>query len=137
LGKERVPGGPIYEDDLLCASHTSIPPQKRAVYLGWCFVEPRRHVPGLGDQSDAEAQALGRLTARLRAERVYAFVLGDRMPHLHVHLILRHPGTQREYWGTRADEWPGAPRGDERQVAKMVARLRWRLADTLPAKKIE
>jgi diadenosine tetraphosphate (Ap4A) HIT family hydrolase len=134
-GEEPVVGGPIYQDELVLASHAAVPAEGRA-YLGWCFVEPRRHVGALGDLSDAEAGAVGRLVARLsralqaelQAEHVYAFVLGDRVPHLHVHLIVRHPGAPREYWGTHVDEWPDAPRGDGAEVAALVARLRARLA---------
>jgi histidine triad (HIT) family protein len=133
-GAEPVPGGPIYQDEYVLASHADVPAEGRA-YMGWCFVEPRRHICALGDLSDAEAGAVGRLVAclsralqaELRAEHVYAFVLGDRVPHLHVHLIARHPGAPREYWGTHVDEWPDAPRGDEAEVAALVGRLRARL----------
>jgi len=130
-GEEPVPGGAIYEDDLVYASHKAPPPDGRA-YLGWCFVEPCRHASGLADLTDAEAQAIGWLVARLsralkaelNAEHVYAFVIGDRVPHLHVHLIPRHPGAPREYWGVRVDEWPEAPQGNEAEIAALVARLR-------------
>jgi len=135
-GEEPVPGGPIYEDDLVYASHKAMPPDGCA-YLGWCFVEPRRHAPGLADLTDAEAQAIGWLVARLsraikaelNAEHVYAFVIGDRVSHLHVHLIPRHPGTPPEYWGVRVDEWPEAPKGDEMEIAALVVRLRARIQD--------
>jgi len=134
-GEEPVPGGPIYEDNLVYASHVRLSPDGRA-YLGWCFVETRRHAPGLADLTDAEAQSIGWLVARLsrdlkeelQAEHVYAFVLGDHVPHLHVHVIPRHPGAPQEYWGVRVDEWPDAPRGDEAEIAALVTRLRARLA---------
>ena len=133
-GEEAVPGGPIYQDDLIYVSHNAAQPGG-TVYLGWCFVEPRRHAPGLGDLTDAEAQAIGGMVARLSralkaelgAEHVYAFVIGDRVPHLHVHVIVRHPGAPQEYWGVHVDEWPDAPTGDEAEVAALVARLRSRL----------
>jgi histidine triad (HIT) family protein len=135
-GQEPVPGGPIYQDALTHVSHAVLGQEDRA-YLGWCLVEPRRHVPGLGDLSDEEAQAIGRLVARLsralqaelHAEKVYAFVLGDRVPHLHVHLVPRHPGAPREFWGVHVDEWPEAPRGDEREIEALVTRLRARLRE--------
>jgi histidine triad (HIT) family protein len=135
-GEEAAPGGAIYADPLVYASHVGVPPEGHA-YLGWCFVEPRRHVAGLAGLTDDEAQAIGRLAARLsrairdelQAEHVYAFVLGDRVPHLHVHIIPRHPGTPREYWGVRVDEWPDAPRGDKATIAALVARLRARLLE--------
>ncbi len=133
-GEESVPGGLIYEDALVFANHIAVPPEGRA-YLGWCFVETRRHVPGLADLRDEEALAIGvlaahlsrALKAELQAEQIYAFVLGDRVPHLHIHLIARHPGTPQEYWGVHVDEWPQAPKGNEAEVAALVARLRARL----------
>ena len=134
-GQEPVPGGAIYQDGLVYASHAWPGADGRA-YLGWCVVETRRHAPGLADLTDAEGQAIGRLAARLsralqaelQAEHVYAFVLGDGVPHLHVHLIPRHPGAPRAYWGVHVDEWPAAPRGDEGEIAALCARLRDRLS---------
>jgi diadenosine tetraphosphate (Ap4A) HIT family hydrolase len=106
------------------------------VYLGYLFVEPRRHAAGLADLTEPEAQAVGSWCARasraLRevagADHVYAAVLGDRVPHLHVHLLARYPGTPHEYRGLKADEWPGAERGGAPQVADLASRLRAYLA---------
>jgi len=103
------------------------------VYLGYLFVEPRRHAPGLADLTDAEAQAVGwwctRASRALRntagAEHVYAAVIGDGcVPHLHVHLLPRYPGTPRDYWWDRVDEWPDARRGLEPEIAAVVHDLR-------------
>jgi histidine triad (HIT) family protein len=130
-----MPGGPVGADDLVVVSHLS--PQSpgrdgQPVYLGYLFVEPRRHAAGLADLTEPEAQAVGLWCARasraLRdaagADHVYAAVLGNRAPHLHVHLVARYPGTPREYQGLNADDWPGAERGTASQVADFVARLR-------------
>jgi histidine triad (HIT) family protein len=57
------------------------------------------------------------------AEHVYAAVIGDQVPHLHVHLLPRYPGTPREYWWDRVDEWPDARRGSEPQITEFVASL--------------
>jgi histidine triad (HIT) family protein len=134
-GEEAVPGGPIYEGALIYASHVRLSPDGRA-YLGWCVVEPRRHAPGLADLRDAEAQAIGLLVSHLscalkeelHAEHVYAFVLGDHVPHLHVHVVPRHPGAPQKYWGIHVDEWPEVPTGNEAEIAELVTRLRVRLA---------
>src|SRR6202000_1731030 len=85
------------------------------VYLGHLFVEPRRPPPGLAEPPDAGAEGGGGGGTRARralrdvagAEHVYAAVIGDGVPHLHVHLLPRYPGTPREYWWDRVDEWPG------------------------------
>lgn len=129
-GEITLPGGAIYEDDLVFAGH--IKPQEEQTYLGWLIVETKRHIPGLAEQTSDEAQATGLLVARLSqalkacttAEHIYAFVLGDRVPHLHIHLIPRYPNTPREYWGTRVDEWPDAPKGDAEEIAALCEQLR-------------
>jgi histidine triad (HIT) family protein len=131
-----LPGGPVAEDELIVVSHVVTPDQLgrdgTVAYLGHLIVEPRRHAPGLGDLTDAEAAALGlwctRASRTLRdaagAEHVYAAVFGNAVPHLHVHLLPRFPGTPREYWGLQVDEWPGARRGDESEIAALVRKLR-------------
>ena len=135
-GEFPVPGGAIHMDDLVYASHAFQTSEQDTVYLGWLVVETRRHIPGLADLTDEEGQALGLLIARLsrilksitNAEHIYAFVLGHGVPHLHIHLLPRYPGTPREYWGTNVDEWPGAPHGDSDQIAVFCDRVRQALA---------
>jgi histidine triad (HIT) family protein len=125
-------GRVIYTNDLVYCSHAHFTDEQQTVYLGWLTVETRRHTPGLAELTDKEGLAVGLWIARLSralkeitgAGHVYAFVLGHGVPHLHVHLIPRYPGTPREYWGARIDEWPGAPRGDARQVNILCDRLR-------------
>lgn len=133
--KHRDPAGQVDGDDLVVVSHVAhdAPGQDGApVYLGHLVVEPRRHVAGLGDLTGDEAAALGRWLARaadaLRtdagAEHVYSMVVGHQIDHLHVHLVPRYPGTPREYWWSRLDEWPDAPLGDVADVARVVSGLR-------------
>jgi histidine triad (HIT) family protein len=131
-GMVSVPGGALFEDRLVYAGHAQIPNGQAAAYLGYLMLEPKRHVPGLADLTDEEAQALGLLAARLSralvasqgAEHVYAFVLGDRVPHVHIHLVPRYPGAPAEYWGVRVDEWPQAPHGGPQEIEALCARLR-------------
>ena len=122
-------------DDLVVVSHLPLVTPAGAadrVYLGYLFVEPRRHVGELGDLTTDEAGALGRHAARAsralqvseRAEHVYAAVIGHGVGHLHLHLIPRYAGTPREYWWMRVDEWPDAPRGDAVAIAALIQRLR-------------
>jgi len=63
-GEISIPGGAIYEDDLVYASHVQIPEGQATAYLGYLMVEPRRHAAGLADLTDAEAQAMGLMVAR-------------------------------------------------------------------------
>ncbi len=137
-GEIVIPGGAIYEDELVYAGHVLLSDDQPA-YLGYLFAESKRHVPGLAELTDDEAQALGLLVARLSralkasegGEHIYAFVLGDAVPHIHIHVVPRYPGTPREYWGARVGEWPGAPRGVAWQVEELCARLRTYLTSEL------
>ncbi len=135
-----MPSGPVAEDDLVLVSHIATPDvlgrDGTTAYLGHLFVEPRRHAPGLADLTDAEARSVGwcctRASRALRdvaqAEHVYARVIGDGVPHLHVHLLPRYPGTPREYWWTRVDQWPQARRGGAAEIEGLVRDLRGYLA---------
>jgi histidine triad (HIT) family protein len=131
-----VPGGPVAEDELVLVSHTVTPEalgrEVTTAYLGHLFVEPRRHAPGLADLTDDEARRVGwwctRASRALRdvagAEHVYAAAYGDGVPHLHVHLLPRFPGTPREFWGFTVDEWPEARRGGAAEIGVLVGSLR-------------
>lgn len=129
-GRVSVPGGAIYEDDLVYANH--IFNDEGPTYLGYLMAETRRHAPSFEDLTDAEAQAIGLLVARLSralracigAEHIYAFKMGHHVPHLHVHVVGRYPGAPQEYWGVRVDEWPDAPHGSAEEVAALSERLR-------------
>lgn len=118
----------VSRDHLVYVGHLPAMPTS---YLGHLFVEPLEHRPGLADLTLEEGAAVGRgvqrAAATMRAaghDHVYAFVYGDRVPHLHVHLLGRYPGAPEEYRGTAVDEWPQAPRGDAADVAEYVERLR-------------
>jgi histidine triad (HIT) family protein len=49
--------------------------------------------------------------------------MGDGVPRVHVHVIGRYPDAPREYWGSKVDEWPQAPRGGEAEIAPVAVRL--------------
>ncbi len=137
-----MPAGPVAEDELVLVTHTATPDvlgrSGMTAYLGHLFVEPLRHAPGLADLTDAEARRVGlwctRASRALRvvagAEHVYAAVLGDGVPHLHVHLLARFQGTPREYWGTHVNQWPQARRGNAAEIGAFVSELRRYLADS-------
>ncbi|HET9094046.1 MAG TPA: hypothetical protein VFN36_03075 [Solirubrobacteraceae bacterium] len=134
-----IPGGAIISDEHCVVSHLPLVTPRGTeprVYLGYLFVETRRHVAELGDLTAPEAGSFGRLTAlasaglRLAtgAEHVYAAVIGHGAEHLHLHLIARYPHTPRDFWWTRVDEWPDAPRGNAVEVGQLADRIRAALA---------
>lgn len=126
----EAPGGAIYEDDLVVARHAYDGPGE-ASYLGALVLQPKRHAT-LAELTDDEARAMGWLAARLgralaactNAEKVYAYSFGEAYDHLHLFVMARYPGAPREYVRLRVQEWPDAPRGDERTIAALVERLR-------------
>ena len=134
-GELQVPGGAVYEDDLIYAGHSAIPEGGGEAYLGTLFVEPKRHIPGLAELTEDEAQRSGVLVTRLSralkesegAEHIYLFVMGHHVPHLHIWVVPRYPGTPREYWGFRVDEWPEAPKGGAREIEALCERVREQL----------
>lgn len=140
---DGVPGGFIVADALTVVSHLPLRTPvgtAQAVYLGYLFVEPRRHVAELGDLTAEEAASFGQLTAAssralqaaTQAEHVYAAVIGHGLEHLHMHLIPRYPNTPREFWWTRLDEWPDAPTGDAAAVTNLVKRITRLMEHTAP-----
>jgi histidine triad (HIT) family protein len=132
-GDEPAPGGPIYENELVWASHGYHPERNPEPYLGHVLVEAKRHALGFPDLTDEEAAAVGvaitRVARAIRdsegAEHVYVAVVGHHTPHLHVHLIPRYPGTPQEYWDPfTVDEAPQAKHGDPEAVAAVANRIR-------------
>lgn len=131
-GLVDVPGGCLYEDELVYASHGIIDPVKKRSYIGTLFVEPKRHVSGVAELTDPEAERIGRVVTRLaRAlkqtadiEHVYVHVLGHHIDHLHVWLVARYRGTPREFWPMRLADWPNAPKGDAMVIGEFCERLR-------------
>ena len=127
-----VPGGIIYENELLSITHAQFFGDEKQHYLGHLFVEPKRHVAELCDLTPGEAREVGfqvsracqALKAVLDVEHVYAFYIGDGVPHVHIHVIGRYPGAPRAYWGPKVDEWPDAPKGDEAAIAALAERIR-------------
>jgi hypothetical protein len=59
-GEIQIPGGAVYEDDLVYAGHIQILEGKSTAYLGYLMVEPKRHAPTLADIDDTEAAAPAR-----------------------------------------------------------------------------
>jgi hypothetical protein len=95
-GELVMPGGVVYEDELVYASHMALPDGQERVYLGTLFVEPKRHVPGMGDLHRPEAERVGwlsRLAAALQACATRAASTCDSATTCKPASVLRYPGT--------------------------------------------
>ena len=131
-GEVDIPGGEIYENDLISISHAQLWGDEKDHYLGHVFVEPKRHVAEVADLTDEEAQMIGLYTSRIAKallhtegmEHIYLFVIGDGVPHVHYHVIGRYPGAPREYWGPKVDDWPDAPKGEKTEIEQVADRIR-------------
>lgn len=130
-GEVKPFGGFIYEDELIAVSHSRFWGDEKTHYLGHIFIETKRHVAKYADLTDEEAQRIGLYIKRvskallntLDMDHVYSFIIVDGVPHMHVHVIGRYRGAPREYWGPKVDEWPDAPKGDEREIEKLTESL--------------
>ena len=130
VGEIPVPGGMIYEDELVCACHYSH--SGTPEYLGNILVQPKRHAKTFAELTDDEARAMGLLIARVAralggccgAERAYVEFYGEVSPHLHVFLTARYPGVPSGYWRWKIGDWPDAPRGGVAEIAALSERLR-------------
>jgi len=68
--------------------------------VGFGHLEPHRHIPFITDLDGAEAATCGAVLARASAavraatgaDKVYVYVFGDRVPHLHFNLAPHHLG---------------------------------------------
>jgi diadenosine tetraphosphate (Ap4A) HIT family hydrolase len=68
--------------------------------VGFAHLEPHRHIPFITDLDGPEAATLGTVLARVTgvlraaadADKVYVYVFGDRVPHLHFNLAPQRPG---------------------------------------------
>jgi len=122
----------VFEDQDFLVKHVK---QREApegsAYLGWMRITLKRHVESWSELSQEESRSLGDIARRVvRAletlegvVKVYTFVLGDQVPHFHIHVFPRYRGAPREFWGTRVDEWPDAPRGDDREIAEVCRQV--------------
>jgi len=132
-GDVAVPGGFLWQNEAAVAFH--YPPVEEVgnprPYLGHLLVVTRRHVARLGELTEVESTTVGRMAARLAralteaggADWVYSAVIGTGVPHFHLHLLPRYPGTPRDVAWHAIDEWEGGRHGGAREIAEFVERL--------------
>jgi histidine triad (HIT) family protein len=83
--------------------------------------------------TEEEAASFGKIMQKVSqalkecegAEHIYAFIAGDAVPHLHMHIVPRYPGTPTEYWGaSRVLDWEEAPKGGAEAIEQVCNRIR-------------
>jgi diadenosine tetraphosphate (Ap4A) HIT family hydrolase len=125
----------VFQNDILYVSHYIPHPDKDDNYLGYYFVETKRHFKGMYDATDEEMSAIGIMQKNIskalmtvpNIEHVYSFIIGDNVDHFHIHIIGRYKNAPREYFGPRVDDWPEAPRGKINEIAKLDEQIRSQL----------
>src|SRR5215831_18105258 len=131
-GDVAVPGGFLLRDGAVTAFHLPPLDERGGPYLGHLLIVTDRHVARLGDLGDDESAAVGRTATRLAralteaggAEWVYSAVIGTGVPHFHLHLIPRYPGTPRDVVWHEVSQWDRAPRGGAKEISELANRLR-------------
>ena len=129
-GKELVPGGAVYSDDLVYANHAFDHPESN--YIGEFYIQTRRHVHHWADLTDAEASAIGLLITRLsramksvlKVGHTYVVYYAEVTPHLHVILTARYPDMPKEYIRGNIYKWPKAPHGGNKEITELCEKIR-------------
>lgn len=124
-------GGAIYEDEFVYVGH--IDNNGERGYLGHLMIDLKRHIPTLGDMTLNEAKAFGIIMARVskalieseNAEHIYSLVSGNSVPHLHMHIVPRYPGTPKQFWDPMSvGEWSKAPTGGDVEAVELCMRIK-------------
>lgn len=110
-GARTVPGGVLLREGGFVLHAVA----DRSPLRGWLVLTSERHARAWYDLTPGESSALGPLAARvmaaqraaLGAQHVYAFAIGDLLPHFHLHLVPRFADTPDRLRGRRCFE--GAP----------------------------
>ena len=116
----------LFRNDFLVINHFA-PSDADKNYLGYYMIESVRHFKGIYDATSDEMSAFGcaisalskALMTVLDAGHVYCFILGEGVDHLHIHVIARYKDAPKEYYGTKVDLWPDAPRGGNGEIERI------------------
>lgn len=125
---EEPIGGYVYQDEYWYAYHA---PSDRSV-LGQLFLVSQRHFLDFAEMSSDEAATYGAVVKKLNramrqvldAERVYALVTLEGVPHFHVWLIPRQAGSVDRNWDLINRVMNHERSCIETEVRDIVAKLR-------------
>ena len=122
----------IFEDNDLILSHMPVTPAQDAVYAGYCFIEPKKHLTELHELSDSSASKIGLWLRKLSlahsevldVHRTYFFKFADITPHYHVHVYPRHLSTPPELVGEAVRHWAEVPKLGRSEVLELVKKMK-------------
>ncbi len=128
---EALPGGVIFQDDLIFIAHFPFSESKHPHY-GHLIIELKRHIVTPSEMTEAEALVVGIWNLRisqfleknLGAEHTYLFRIGDVTPHLHFHAVPRFSETPREMWDIYLYENRLGKKADFDDIQKISANAR-------------
>jgi len=135
-GQRAPPGGLLARRGGFALHAVAAPSPLR----GWLVLTSERHVRGLPDLDPAELQALGPFAAdvaraqksALGAEHVYAFAIGDALPHFHLHLVPRFADTPERLRGRRCFDFETVDVLGEAVIARAARDVARALSGTQP-----
>jgi diadenosine tetraphosphate (Ap4A) HIT family hydrolase len=122
----------IKESDGLILSHMPAPADGSGAYLGYCFIEAKKHITDFSDLESSDAVLIGNWLQALekshreilKASKTYFFKFADITPHFHIHVYPRHPGTPDQLIGEAVRHWTEAPRASLEDIRYFVNRVR-------------
>lgn len=87
----KIPCYKVYEDDQFLAFLDISPKNK-----GHTLLIPKTHYRWVWDIQESYAKALNTIAKKLKkvfnTDRVISFIIGDEVPHAHIHLVPRFDG---------------------------------------------
>lgn len=112
--------------------------------LGYCILEPKRHILDLSEANDRELVQYGKLLSilmkaqreLLACQRVYTFSLAEAVPHFHLHVIPRDKDFVRAYIGRGIMSYPLLPKADPSLVESVTQALAKFLKNELRTSKL-
>lgn len=94
IGNIIVPGGAIYEDELVYVGHVHWDSEE--TYLGYVMIDIKRHVPGLAELTDEEAKAFGLITSRVskalkkaKVQSIFTLLFQEMVYHICICTLFR------------------------------------------------
>lgn len=95
IASHNIPSTAVYEDDIFFAFMDINPVTK-----GHILLIPKKHIPWMTDTSDEMTSAIflrakklmTKMKQNIPCDFVYLSIVGEEVPHFHIHLVPRYTG---------------------------------------------